>query len=331
MNPAARNVKHIRQPAPALHENGSRSVICEPICALIPSHEICFALAYFLNSADAASTQAQTYVRTGRRNMRVPPPAHPDLRELPRPARVRRAPRVSMPHPTALPVLLPTQTLNNSIPLALRASLRCNAAPREFLRAIYRLRKDNPVPRHAQVLQVQQFIAGHDVESTSPFCQSFSGWSGCRSTSPRSKACGAIPLNRDQVPSTPSHRRPAIQIKGLSKFLHRIGKGKSLAKDRLAFSRLLFLPAKIGRELRRVYVSMILRWYRRLCAHRTFKITSVRSSDRGALCANQSTSRKIMSDNSVAVSALCASMIFRSRSVPKNCPSLFDVSAIPSE
>src|SRR5207244_11015362 len=80
------------------------------------------------------------------------------------------------------------------------------------------------------------------------------------------------------------NRRPAVQIKWTSKLLRRSGQGKTLTKDRLAFSRLIFLPAKIRRELRRVYVSMILRWYRRLCAHRTFRITSVRSSDSGALC-----------------------------------------------
>src|SRR5580704_17790240 len=92
-----------------------------------------------------------------------------------------------------------------------------------------------------------------------------------------------------------------------------------------------FLPGELRREFRRVDKFQVLTGPRRLRAHRTFSTTSVRSSASGALCANQSTSRKSKSANSVALSSCCCSMSRRSFSVPKNCPSLLLVSASPSE
>src|SRR2546430_1636448 len=53
-------------------------------------------------------------------------------------------------------------------------------------------------------------------------------------------------------------------------------------------------------------------------AHRTFATTNVRSSESGALCVNQSTSRRITSAISVAEASWCCSISFISRVVPKN-------------
>src|SRR5208283_2415531 len=66
-------------------------------------------------------------------------------------------------------------------------------------------------------------------------------------------------------------------------------------------------------------------------AHLTFKITRVRSSESGALEANQSTSRRMTSASSAEVSSWCCSIRRRMRVVPKNWPSLLAVSAMPSE
>src|SRR5579859_2003688 len=121
----------------------------------------------------------------------------------------------------------------------------------------------------------------------------------------------------------------AVQVKRCAKFLGSGGEGNVFAINR--FARFLFLPPEKGREFSRIHKGVRTRDSCSLRVHRTFTTTSVLSSESGALCANHSTSLNIKSESSVADSSWWLSIILRRRSVPKNCPSLFVVSAIPSE
>src|SRR2546429_6418575 len=69
----------------------------------------------------------------------------------------------------------------------------------------------------------------------------------------------------------------------------------------------------MGRERHRIDKLQFAQGPSRRMAHRTFITTSVRSSDRGALLENQSTSPRILSANSAAVRAWCFSINSRSR------------------
>src|SRR5258708_27231168 len=95
--------------------------------------------------------------------------------------------------------------------------------------------------------------------------------------------------------------------------------------------RTVLLPFEVWREGSWVYVFEFAGRRIIRMAHRTFAITRVRSSASGALCVNQSTSRRITSAISGAEDSWCCSISFISRVVPNNWPSLFIVSAIPSE
>src|SRR5260370_893683 len=125
----------------------------------------------------------------------------------------------------------------------------------------------------------------------------------------------------------------AIHICWRAKFLWNRIQRHSLAYDFLRASTApsALSPFEVWREGSWVYVFEFAGRRIIRMAHRTFATTSVRSSARGALCVNQSTSRRITSAMSAAEDSWCCSISFIRRVVPKNWLSLFIVSAIPSE
>src|SRR5262249_21353397 len=99
------------------------------------------------------------------------------------------------------------------------------------------------------------------------------------------------------------NRGAAIEVKRAAKPFRSTCEPNILAKYGFTSSGFLFSPLKKRREFSRINVGKRLARRRGLRAHRTFSTTRVRSSESGALCANQSTSRKIMSESSVAESS----------------------------
>src|SRR5271154_3344354 len=98
--------------------------------------------------------------------------------------------------------------------------------------------------------------------------------------------------------------RAAIKISGRAERSRRRNKIDAFAKNMLNafFSGGLF-PGELRREFGRVDKRKLATRIAGLRAHRTFKMTSVRSSESGAPCANQSTSRKRRSASSVALTS----------------------------
>ena len=97
----------------------------------------------------------------------------------------------------------------------------------------------------------------------------------------------------------------AIEIsRRAERFRSSLNEVDALAKNVLNvfFSSGLF-PCELRREFGRVDKRQFFTRIGSLRAHRTFRTTSVRSSDSGALCANQSTSRKSRSASSVALTS----------------------------
>src|SRR5580692_1546742 len=101
-----------------------------------------------------------------------------------------------------------------------------------------------------------------------------------------------------------SKGRAAIKISGSAKQLLSSNEVDALAKNVLnIFSSCGLLPCKLWREFGWVDKLQFFAGNNDLRAHRTFKTTSVRSSESGAPCENQSTSRKSTSASSVALTS----------------------------
>src|SRR5713226_8234945 len=124
----------------------------------------------------------------------------------------------------------------------------------------------------------------------------------------------------------------AVDVCRCARFFRYVAQRNALAATRFTPIGLAagFFPGKMWRERCRIDERRLLA-LRDRPAHRTFITTKVRSSASGALLANQSTSRRTISASSVAVTSCLSSISLRKRCVPKNCPSPFVVSAIPSE
>src|SRR5579872_211277 len=100
-------------------------------------------------------------------------------------------------------------------------------------------------------------------------------------------------------------RSAAVQIHWRANLVCDIDQSHAFACDgfgnaRAAPRRALFLPGKVRRKRRRIDKRQLLRRRFVLATHRTFSTTSVRSSESGALCENQSTSLNTRSINSAA-------------------------------
>src|SRR5580693_3452488 len=107
-----------------------------------------------------------------------------------------------------------------------------------------------------------------------------------------------------ELPISICDRRAAIEVRWRSEGSCRVNEVDLLAENMLdTFFASGFFPVKMRREFRWIDKRQFLACIARSRAHRTFNTTSVRSSESGALWANQSTSRKITSASSVALTS----------------------------
>src|SRR5215469_3280917 len=193
-------------------------------------------------------------------------------------------------------------------------------------------RKNNPVPGHANALQEPQLAARDNVEAAAQPGQPLQDRK--IPVGLHRKANGVVNSAQPLLEFTVSvvNRSAAIQIRRRRKPVGHGWQRHSLAEHLfVGWCGGGLLPREIRRERRRIDKLQFARRSRVRVAHRTFITTSVRSSDRGALLENQSTSLKMLSANSAAGRSWCFSINSRSRVVPKNWPSLLAVSVMPSE
>ncbi len=194
-------------------------------------------------------------------------------------------------------------------------------------------RKNNAITAHADSLQVVQFPSGHNVKTASHLGKVFQDGQipiGLYRKTQRVRQCAKSLV---QFPVGIINRSAAVCVSRRAKFLRHRFQRHPLAHYFFAahVPRPAFGPRKMRRESRRVHVFYFAGRRITRMGHRTFATTSVRSSESGAPCVNQSTSRRIASAISAAVASWCCSISFISRVVPKNWLSLFAVSTIPSE
>src|SRR5208282_3030526 len=186
-----------------------------------------------------------------------------------------------------------------------------------FVASLPDSRKYDPVAANPEMPQMFELSAGDNVKTAAHLCQILQDGKipvGLHRETDRVRN-----LTEAAVELTVSirNRRAAIKIGRRAKR----GRGRdqvgAFAKHALnAFFSSGLFPCELRREFGRVDKPQLLACICNLRVHLTFNTTSVRSSARGALWANQSTSRKIRSAISVALTSCCCSMSVRSFSVP---------------
>ena len=95
----------------------------------------------------------------------------------------------------------------------------------------------------------------------------------------------------------------AVDVSGRGELFRNGRERGSFAKHFLAGIVFRIAPREIRDEFGGIHVAQRVRGCGGVRGHRTLSTTRVRSSERGALCANQSTSRRMRSEISVAVKA----------------------------
>src|SRR5271170_7304299 len=194
--------------------------------------------------------------------------------------------------------------------------------------------KNDALPWYADLTEAVEFAAADDIETTAQFCQSLQD---------RQIAIGfnrEAQRVRDRLQAAMEFAIgvadgcTAVEIRRRAELFRGVREQDVFAVDFItaAATRCAArLPREVWRKRRGIDEGR--RGLRRHAArgHRTLAMTSVRSSESGAQCVKRSTSRRMASDSSVAVSSWRCSMKVRRRSVPKNCPSELLASARPSE
>src|ERR1700683_1061258 len=202
-----------------------------------------------------------------------------------------------------------------------------------FLARLADPRKNDAIAAHANALQHGEFATRDDIEAvTTPGQVLQNRQIAVRFTS-ETKGMWERAKSVMQLLLRVINGGTAINVGRSADLCGNIRQAHAFARHRLCAQR--EIPRRFPREMRRkrggIDESMLSGGNLGGSAHRTLSTTSVRSSARGAPCANHSTSRKTWSASSAAFSSCCSSMILRQRSVPKNWPSLLAVFALPSE
>src|SRR5271165_5571128 len=198
-----------------------------------------------------------------------------------------------------------------------------------FFAALANAREDDALTGDADVTEMLEFAAGDDVEAAAEAAKKLQQREVSVGLSGEAEKMGNAAQAAINFTKGIGDSAPAVDIRGRRKTPGDVGKRHAFAKYFARGSSGLF-PGKLRRVTRGINVRQRTP---RLAgaAHFTFITTSVRSSERGALCENQSTSFRTRSAISAAEISCCCSISMRSRSVPNSWPSLLLVSAMPSE
>src|SRR5467141_1403776 len=227
-------------------------------------------------------------------------------------------------------------TLNIEEQDAARTAAPSGTIPQRLAHLLARLahpRKHDALAGHANALQKLQLAARNNVEAAAQARQILQNRKVAVRFHRETKRVRQSAKPGHQLVVSVANRRLAVDIRWRARLLRYVPQRNALATNRFACPGISarFFPRKVWSERCRIDVRMLLALLRGRIAHRTFSTTKVRSSASGALSANKSTSRRTRSASSVAVTSCLSSISLRNRCVPKNCPSLLVVSAIPSE
>src|SRR5229473_1240278 len=191
----------------------------------------------------------------------------------------------------------------------------------------------NSVATHADALEVQELAAGNDIEAAAQFREMLQNREIAVGLHSEAECVRQSAETVDELVVRVFDRAPAIDVGWRPELIGNVAKGHAVAGDCCIVTRVARqrLPEKVWREAGGVHERQLLAGVCRRAAHRTLSTTRVRSSESGADCENQSTSRRTRSANSAAPASCLSSISLRKRSVPKNWPSVLVVSAMPSE
>src|SRR5580704_17780379 len=162
--------------------------------------------------------------------------------------------------------------------------------------------KYDPVAANSEVTQMFELSPGNNVKTASHLREMLQDGKIPIGFHGETKRVRSLSQTAIELLVSIGNGRAAIEIRRRSKFLGGLNEVNALAEN--VFNFLLFsgfFPCELWREFSRVDKHQFFTRIGSLRAHRTFNTTSVRSSDSGALCANQSTSRKSRSASSVAL------------------------------
>src|SRR5271154_2733546 len=194
--------------------------------------------------------------------------------------------------------------------------------------------KNNALSWHADLAEAVKFAAADDVEAAAKFREPLQDRQVAVGFHRETERVWYALQTAMEFAIGIADGGAAVKICWRAEFFRGVRKQDTFAVDIVAATTASLaarLPRKVRRE--RGGIDESRRGLRRGAtgAHRTLAMTKVRSSESGALCVKRSTSRRMASDNSVAVSSWRCSIKVRRRSVPKNCPSELEASARPSE